>query len=62
MYRDRHYSSKCHVNHNCIYVACTGTDITIRYAMYAILQSKTWGMYTGTDITVTLNVFQLSSF
>ena len=45
MYRDRHYSSKCHVNHNCIYVACTGTDITIRYAMYAILQSKTWGMY-----------------
>ena len=45
MYRDRHYSSKCHVNHNCIYVACTGTDITIRYAMYAISQSKTWGMY-----------------
>ena len=45
MYRDRHYSSKCHVNHNCIYVACTGTDITIRYAMYAILQSKIWGMY-----------------
>ncbi len=45
MYRDRHYSSKCHVNHNCIYVARTGTDITIRYAMYAISQFKTWGMY-----------------
>ena len=32
MYSDRHYSLRCHVNHNCIYVACTGTDITIRYA------------------------------
>ena len=40
MYRDRHYSSRCHVNHNCIEVACTGTNIP-----YAISQSKTWGMY-----------------